>query len=490
MVVVHNSERTDHPLVEAFGEAPVATSVSLSYGEMWGYDMMETAALTPSSNDFEQMTALMRRRLRLPREIASNSPHDIASDLPREIASDSPHDIASDPPREIASDSPHDIASDPPGEIASNSPHDIASDPPHDIASDPPREIASNSPHDIASDTPALTLADRLRVHLGVSSATDELREDFPPHDKIAQLVSLGPSDLKRQLIPILTLNNPRLPSRGIEYCQRILQELIEKRARLVERGIKIADERRNIAYDAHADGDKAARARLDKLHTEVVFQAAELASIDNAIETARARLDIAQHEAAVKDNADARKAREILSTELAENGMRLDEAIKILIAESNRQVDILRRLHALGVAFPSDKQALIHSGIAVSTAVMSTPWQKQVDSRYLAPGEKTTFAKIYQQWAEHIERQLANRLPRGREGSGSMSAHHFARIFKDATGVPPAPQVPPLLVNVTASDRGSREEDRHHAKGCHLVASVIEHPNEDAPNIAEDVRA
>ena len=312
MVVVHNSERTDHPLVEAFGEAPVATSVSLSYGEMWGYDMMETAALTPSSNDFEQMTALMRRRLRLPREIASDSPHDIASDLPREIASDSPHDIASDPPREIASDSPHDIASDPPGEIASDSPHDIASDPPHDIASDPPREIASDSPHDIASDTPALTLADRLRVHLGVSSATDELREDFPPHDKIAQLVSLGPSDLKRQLIPILTLNNPRLPSRGIEYCQRILQELIEKRARLVERGIKIADERRNIAYDAHADGDKAARARLDKLHTEVVFQAAELASIDNAIETARARLDIAQHEAAVKDNADARKAREI----------------------------------------------------------------------------------------------------------------------------------------------------------------------------------
>lgn len=184
-----------------------------------------------------------------------------------------------------------------------------------------------------------------------------------------------------------------------------------------------------------------------------------------------------------------ARRER-FLSTELAENGMRLDGAIKILIAESNRQVDILRRLHALGVAFPSDKQALIHSGIAVSTAVMSTPWQKQVDSRYLAPGEKTTFAKIYQQWAEHIERQLANRLPRGREGSGSMSAHHFARIFKDATGVPPAPQVPPLLVNVTASDRGSREEDRHHAKGCHLVASVIEHPNEDAPNIAEDVRA
>ena len=83
-----------------------------------GYDMMETAALSPSSSDFEQMTAIMRRRLR---------------------------------------------------------------------------------------PTPALTIADSLRVYLGLSSATNELREDFPPHDDIAQLVSLGPSELKRQLSSVLT---------------------------------------------------------------------------------------------------------------------------------------------------------------------------------------------------------------------------------------------------------------------------------------------
>ena len=85
---------------------------------MGGYDMMEVAALSPSSSDFEQMTAQLRRRLR---------------------------------------------------------------------------------------PTPALTLADWLRVYLGLSSATDELREDFPPHDEIAQLVSLGPSDLKRQLSSVLS---------------------------------------------------------------------------------------------------------------------------------------------------------------------------------------------------------------------------------------------------------------------------------------------
>ena len=80
--------------------------------------MMEAAALSPSSNDFEQMTTLLRQRLR---------------------------------------------------------------------------------------PTPALTFAEWLRVYLGLSSATDELREDFPPHDEIAQLPCLDPSVHKRQLRAVLS---------------------------------------------------------------------------------------------------------------------------------------------------------------------------------------------------------------------------------------------------------------------------------------------
>jgi hypothetical protein len=53
--------------------------------------------------------------------------------------------------------------------------------------------------------TPVLALADWLRVYLGLSGATDEVPEDFPPHDNIARLVSLGPSDLKRQLSSVLS---------------------------------------------------------------------------------------------------------------------------------------------------------------------------------------------------------------------------------------------------------------------------------------------
>jgi hypothetical protein len=53
--------------------------------------------------------------------------------------------------------------------------------------------------------TPALALADWLRVYLGLSGGTDELRKDFPPHDDIARLVRLGPSDLKRQLSSVLS---------------------------------------------------------------------------------------------------------------------------------------------------------------------------------------------------------------------------------------------------------------------------------------------
>ena len=52
--------------------------------------------------------------------------------------------------------------------------------------------------------TPALTLAEWLRVYLGLSNAKDEPRGDFPPRDEIAQLPCLGPSDLKRQLSSVL----------------------------------------------------------------------------------------------------------------------------------------------------------------------------------------------------------------------------------------------------------------------------------------------
>jgi hypothetical protein len=92
--------------------------VGRPHEEMWGYAIVEAAALSLSSSDFEQMTAELRRRLR---------------------------------------------------------------------------------------PTPALTLADRLRVYLGLSSATDEPREDVPTHDEIAQPVSLGPSDLKRRLSAVLS---------------------------------------------------------------------------------------------------------------------------------------------------------------------------------------------------------------------------------------------------------------------------------------------
>ena len=53
--------------------------------------------------------------------------------------------------------------------------------------------------------TAAQSLADWLRVYLGLYSATDEQRGGFPPHDEIAQLPCLDPSVHKRQLRAVLT---------------------------------------------------------------------------------------------------------------------------------------------------------------------------------------------------------------------------------------------------------------------------------------------
>jgi peptidoglycan/xylan/chitin deacetylase (PgdA/CDA1 family) len=88
--------------------------------------------------------------------IAGVPPVEIADDPPREIASESAHDVAGDPPRQAAFDAGHEIASDPPREVATDQAHDIIADGPRQIASDPPHEIVIGPAREIADDLPPL----------------------------------------------------------------------------------------------------------------------------------------------------------------------------------------------------------------------------------------------------------------------------------------------------------------------------------------------
>jgi hypothetical protein len=54
-----------------------------------------------------------------------------------------------------------------------------------------------------------------------------------------------------------------------VEEAQRILAQLEERRAALVARGQELATVRASHAYAAHANGDAAARAKLDQVNRE-----------------------------------------------------------------------------------------------------------------------------------------------------------------------------------------------------------------------------
>ena len=167
-----------------------------------------------------------------------------------------------------------------------------------------------------------------------------------------------------------------------------------------------------SIGYAVFAEQDQKSRKKLDALNSESITLAGDTEALQAALTEANKRLLAAQNAKSVEeDRADAMEARRIFHEELAENGKRLDEAMQILVAESHKQVELFRPLRVLGVEAPNERLTSVRSGLALSTAIMGTPWQKQIESKYLSPGEKTTFEKIHSEWAVSIQRQIARRL-------------------------------------------------------------------------------
>jgi hypothetical protein len=200
--------------------------------------------------------------------------------------------------------------------------------------------------------------------------------------------------------------------SEDVVKYQEALEVLQNKRAKTIERGFKLADERKAIAFDAHAGDDEKARRRLGQIHTEAVIQSNELASIDEAIATAAERLRAAEGDAALEqDRQEALAAREVLRAELMENGLKLNEALQILIEESAKQKLLFDKLRHLGVSSPRADMVRISSAHCVSTALMVSGWQKEVGSEFLAPGQRQNFATLYGRWAEAIEKELSRRI-------------------------------------------------------------------------------
>jgi hypothetical protein len=173
-----------------------------------------------------------------------------------------------------------------------------------------------------------------------------------------------------------------------VNTAQNTLAELEEKRARLIEHGFRLSDQRREISYDAHAIGDESARKKLAKLHGEIVQHDSEVQSIEEAIEIAK--LKLAQAHGAVnaeKDRADALEQRQVLAA-FADCLKEIDDALKALVDKSKLSVELLRSMRQYGWA-PTDQMWDVNLRMIIQTATAQTPVRSAFPP--IAPHERRT---------------------------------------------------------------------------------------------------
>ena len=171
----------------------------------------------------------------------------------------------------------------------------------------------------------------------------------------------------------------------------------------MVARSEQISVERRQVGYEAHAEDDAKAKAKLDKLNAEFASLAGTIDSIDGALAEARNRLDQAKRdEAAMQDRKQAGRLRAELKN-FVEQGRQLDAAFATVAAAGAAIRDSLSRIHALGSAVPSHEQLQTLGGQAALTALQQTPWARRFE--LLPPNQRRTFAALIGGWVENIER-------------------------------------------------------------------------------------
>lgn len=231
-----------------------------------------------------------------------------------------------------------------------------------------------------------------------------------PEAKAAAEPPGASPSGAPLSDYPIATLAT----AADVETAARIVRELTEKRGQVAARVDEISEERKSLAFAAHADGDPIAGQRLHALNAEGATIAGELEAIDAAIAEGQARLDGArQTEAKGADRANALELRKVLA-EFAEHGRKMDEALAVLVAASAAFTETLNKIHALGSDFPTHAQAHVNASMALSTALMLTPWRREF--RHLAPREKRTFGEVTAAWAQPIENGIRLRLGESEE--------------------------------------------------------------------------
>jgi hypothetical protein len=194
-----------------------------------------------------------------------------------------------------------------------------------------------------------------------------------------------------------------------VAECEAMLAEFEKQRVTLIEQHEQHATKRREISFAAHS-GDAQASRLLDGLHEESVRFESRLASITDAINEARRRLQQAhEHEAREADRAKAVELRAALKR-FVEHGAGVDAALEVLVESCNGMERALVEMHRCGTAFPSDAQLQSLGGRVLLAGLSKTPFRRNFET--LPPLERDrSMARITQQWSDTVERSIQQRL-------------------------------------------------------------------------------
>ena len=178
----------------------------------------------------------------------------------------------------------------------------------------------------------------------------------------------------------------------SVANAEQLLQRFERERAELVERKAALADKRRNVAYDAHA-GDGSASKLLDGVHQEGIELESRLASITDAINEAKRRLEAARADEA---KAADREQALLLSQALAsfiDAGKGCDAALELLVSASTDLRNSITVMNKLGCTHPSHAQLDALGSIALRTALCDTGWSRYFER--VSPAERKTFGGL-----------------------------------------------------------------------------------------------
>jgi hypothetical protein len=193
-----------------------------------------------------------------------------------------------------------------------------------------------------------------------------------------------------------------RSPAEIVADAERVVASLDAKRQVVAERAVEHGKARERLAFAAHAQLDVEAGRELAEARDAALAAEREVAEIDSAMATARARLAEAKALEAKAADREQAKALRAAVRKFVEAGQRVDHALGMLARDGHALSDALREVHRLGCQFPSAQQLDTLGHICLRAAIMQTPWVRSVET--VPPGQRRSFRSLVEGWAANIE--------------------------------------------------------------------------------------